>query len=142
MELLKLDDFPLTAFDKIRYGDTDRQGHINNATFLTYLETGRVELIYHPDFRALDENNSFVITSVKLDFIREIKWPGRIDIGTGIIKIGNSSIRLHQQLFQNAQCVASSETVNVQVDVVSGKSKPLSSAAKEILATWRLNPSK
>jgi acyl-CoA thioester hydrolase len=142
MELLKLDDFPLKAFDKIRYGDTDRQGHINNATFLTYLETGRVELIYHPDFRALYEINSFVIASVKLDFIKEIKWPGSIDIGTGITKVGNSSIRLHQQLFQNDQCMASSETVIVQVDDTTGKSRPLSQAAKEMLNTWMLNPSR
>ncbi|MEQ9299800.1 MAG: thioesterase family protein [Cyclobacteriaceae bacterium] len=136
MELLKLDDFPLKAFDKIRYGDTDRQGHINNATFLTYLETGRVELIYHPDFRALDENNSFVIASVKLDFIKEIKWPGSIDIGTGIINIGNSSIRLHQQLFQHDQCMASSETVIVQVNDQKGVSRPLSDRAKEALEKW------
>ena len=25
-----------------RYGDTDRQGHVNNAAFVTFCETGRV----------------------------------------------------------------------------------------------------
>lgn len=27
MKLLALHDFPLQAFDKLRYADTDRQGH-------------------------------------------------------------------------------------------------------------------
>ncbi|MET3446565.1 hypothetical protein [Ralstonia sp. 1138] len=26
-----LSDYPLHSTDKLRYGDTDRQGHINNA---------------------------------------------------------------------------------------------------------------
>ena len=40
--LPKLSDFPSQTYDKLRYGDTDRQGHINNAVFVTFLETGRV----------------------------------------------------------------------------------------------------
>lgn len=139
MELLTLEDFPLKAFDKIRYGDTDRQGHINNANFLTYLETGRVEFLYHPDFWKHAEGASFVIASVKLDFLKEMKWPGQIDIGTGILKVGNSSVRLHQQLFQNGVCVASAETVIVQVDDHSGTSRPLSDTAKQVLTNWLLD---
>ena len=44
-----LSDYPLQSTDKLRYGDTDRQGHINNAVFATYLETGRVEMLFTPD---------------------------------------------------------------------------------------------
>jgi acyl-CoA thioester hydrolase len=137
--LLQLQDFPLKAHDKIRYGDTDRQGHINNANFLTFLETGRVEFLYHPDFWKHAEGASFVIASVKLDFLEEMKWPGQIDIGTGILKVGNSSVRLHQQLFQGDKCVASAETVIVQVDDQNGKSKPLSEAARQAMAQWMLD---
>ena len=41
-----LEQFPIRTYDKLRYADTDRQGHVNNAVFSTFLETGRVELIY------------------------------------------------------------------------------------------------
>ena len=44
-----LDLFPLRTHDKIRYADTDRQGHVNNANFSTFLETGRTEILYNPD---------------------------------------------------------------------------------------------
>ncbi len=27
----KLEDFTYRTYDKLRYGDTDRQGHVNNA---------------------------------------------------------------------------------------------------------------
>ncbi|HDG9121136.1 TPA: acyl-CoA thioesterase, partial [Pseudomonas aeruginosa] len=45
----ELKDFPIHSSDKIRYADTDRQGHVNNAVFATFLETGRVEIIYDPE---------------------------------------------------------------------------------------------
>ena len=103
MRFSTIDAFPLKAFDKVRYADTDRQGHVNNAVFPTFLETGRVEFLYNPAFSILSEGASFVIASLNLNFLDEIIWPGHVDIGTGMLKIGNSSIRIFQQLFQHGK---------------------------------------
>lgn len=138
MKLLTLPDFPLQAFDKLRYADTDRQGHVNNANFSTFLETGRVEFLYHPEYPILQDGFSFVIAALHLNFIEEVSWPGRVDIGTAVLKLGNSSITLYQQLFQQDICVASAETVIVQVDNNSRRSAPLSSAAKQIVEKWQI----
>ncbi len=136
MRFLKYEDFPLRTYDKVRYGDTDRQGHVNNANFSTFLETGRTEVLYHPDFPVLDEGVTFVIASLKLDFLREVLWPGEVQIGTGVLRMGRSSIRLLQQLFQNGECVAKAETVIVQVDGVNKQGTPLTEAAREVLLKW------
>lgn len=138
MKDLQLKDFPLQTYDKIRYADTDRQGHVNNALFATFLETGRVEFLYNPELPILSEGASFVLASLQLNLISELNWPGQVDIGTGIRKIGNSSIKIFQQLFQDGVCAAAAETVIVQVDDSTGKSKPLSDQAKEVLAGWLL----
>lgn len=61
---IRRNDFPLKATDKIRYADTDRQGHVNNALFSTFLETGRVEVLYNPELKILEQNASFVIASL------------------------------------------------------------------------------
>ncbi|MBL7805739.1 MAG: acyl-CoA thioesterase [Saprospiraceae bacterium] len=139
MQTIAFDHFPLRTFDKIRYSDTDRQGHVNNAVFSTYLETGRVELLYKAELALLSTSASFVIAALNLNFIKEILWPGQVDIGTGILKIGTSSIKIYQQLFQNGHCVASAETVIVQVDNSSGQSLPLSEEAKAQLSKWLLD---
>lgn len=138
MSPLDLDNFPLKTFDKIRYADTDRQGHVNNAVFSTFLETGRVEILYNEALPIRSENASFVIASLKLDFFKEIKWPGQVDIGTGILKIGNSSIVLYQKLFQDNIGVAQAETIIVQVHNDSKSSFPLSNQAKQSLSSWLL----
>ena len=72
MKELKLADFPAKTFDKIRYSDTDRQGHVNNAVFSTFLETGRVEIIYNAHWPIILEGLSFVIVSLRLDFFQEM----------------------------------------------------------------------
>ena len=136
---LTLADFPLKTFDKVRYADTDRQGHVNNAVFSMFLETGRVEVLYNADWPILAERSSFVIASLKLEFLKEITWPGQVDIGTGILKIGNSSITLFQRLFQDEECVAQAETIIVQVDDEPRRSSPLTAAARQTLGGWLLS---
>jgi len=128
-----LDDFPFRTFDKLRYADTDRQGHVNNAAFSTFLETGRVEFLYHPDNPLAADGASFVIARLALQFAAEIHWPGQIDIGTAVTRVGNSSVGLHQGLFQEGRCVALADTVIVQMDEQSRKSSALSTTAREFL---------
>lgn len=124
-----LDGYPLRTFDTVRYGDTDRQGHVNNAVFSTYLESGRVALLLDPTAPLADPGAAFVIARLTLDFLGEITWPGRIDIGTGVTAVGRSSVVLQQGLFQGGSCVATGESVIVQVDLGTRCSKPLSDAA-------------
>lgn len=129
-----LDAFPLRSQDKLRYADTDRQGHVNNAVFATFLETGRVEVLYDPERPLADDGASFVIARLALDFRAEITWPGTVDIGTRVGRVGRSSITLDQGLFQDGRLVATAETVIVHVDGESGKGRALSGSARERLA--------
>ncbi len=133
LKKINLEDYPMHSYDKIRYCDTDRQGHVNNALFSSFLETGRVELLYNPEKPLYSDGGAFVIASQKLDLLSEIRWPGKIDIGSGITKIGKSSIRLVQGLYQNGKLCATAETVIVQMDEQTRGSKPLSEETVKVL---------
>jgi len=133
IDKLKLEDFPYQTHDKVRYGDTDRQGHVNNIHFSEFLETGRVEILYQPKQPLHGEACSFVIVQNNLSLLNEIHWPGVVQIGTGVVKLGRSSITFHQQLFQNDVVVAVAETVIVHVDNLTHQSTPLSEHAKAVL---------
>ena len=137
---MQLADFPSTTFDKIRYSDTDRQGHVNNAVFSTYLETGRVEFLYDLTLHTLPKGATFVIAALNLNMKKEVTWPGRIEIGTGITHIGNSSVRMYQRLFKDDVCVADAEAVIVQVDA-QGRSLPLDEATKDAFKSLQLKDS-
>lgn len=138
-ETMNLADFPLQTFDKVRYADTDRQGHVNNAAFATFLETGRVEFLYNPENPLAAEGAAFVIVNLNLNLLAEINWPGRVEIGTAVTKIGRSSVSLVQGLFQDGRCVATAATVIVQMNEQTRKSHPLTDSAKAFLSRHQLS---
>lgn len=124
-----LDHFPAHAQDKLRYGDTDRQGHVNNAVFSSLLETGRVEVLHGEAGPLADAGASFVIARLVLQFVGELQWPGTVDIGTRVARVGRSSVTMEQAIFQDGRCCATGESVIVQVDDATRTSKALSVAA-------------
>ena len=122
-------DFPLRSFDKLRYADTDRQGHINNAVFANSLEIGRAELLYDPAAPMAEPGTAFVIVRLELDFRSEMTWPGEVAIGTAVESVGHTSFKLRQALFQNDRCVALARTVIVQMNDRTHRSCSLSAAS-------------
>jgi acyl-CoA thioester hydrolase len=140
LQTQSLEEFPLISTDKLRYGDTDRQGHVNNAVFMTFLETGRVEVLHRPNSPIYDDNAEFVLVNVNLNLQGEIRWPGEVQIGTAVSKIGKSSITFYQQVFQNEICVASAESVVVQMNTTTRRSQALSETARTSLSAFFLKP--
>jgi acyl-CoA thioester hydrolase len=136
-----LEDFPARTSDKVRYRDTDRQGHVNNAVFATFLETGRVEILFDPGYPLADPGSAFVIARLVLDFRSEVTWPGEVTIGTRVASIGRSSVRLEQAIFQNGKCVATAETAVVQMDETTRRSRSLSQPARDRLSAF-IGPSR
>lgn len=118
--------YPIHARDKLRYGDTDRQGHVNNAVFSTFFETGRVEFLMDPENPILTAGHGFVIARIIIDYRDEIRWPGTVEVGTRVLSVGRSSIRLEQGLFQGERLVATAESVIVHISDETRRSAPLS----------------
>jgi acyl-CoA thioester hydrolase len=136
-ELLQLSDFPAKTYDKLRYGDTDRQGHVNNAVFATMYETGRVDLLESYGGGLLLPDVGFVIARICIDYRGEIFWPGTVDIGSAVKAVGNTSITFTQALFQNGACVSTAESVVVQVDNRTRRPAPLSEDVRARLKALR-----
>ena len=117
--------YSIWTFDKLRYGDTDRQGHVNNAVFATFLETGRVSFLYDDELNLRGPGANFVVVRLEIDFRAELFYPGQIDIGTRVLGIGRTSFRVGQAIFMGETCAATAETVLVLMDDATRKAKPL-----------------
>ncbi|MDR3439747.1 thioesterase family protein [Telmatospirillum sp.] len=111
--------------DVLRYADTDRQGHVNNAVFATFCESGRTSFLCDPATPLAPVGTNFVIARLLLDFLGEILWPGRVDIGTGVLSLGRSSFTLGQGIYVGDRCHATAETVIVLTDEKTRRSTPL-----------------
>jgi acyl-CoA thioester hydrolase len=118
------EDFPHRTVETIRFGDLDRQNHVNNAVFATHFESGRVIILYGPEYGLIVPDASFVLARLAIDFLGEMHWPGHVEIGSAISRVGTSSIGIDQALFVDGVCVATAENVLVLVDKATRKPKP------------------
>jgi acyl-CoA thioester hydrolase len=120
----------------LRYADTDQQGHVNNAVFATFLESGRVAIFYGSEKPIAPAGANFVIARLTLDFLAEVHWPGEVEIGTTVLRLGNSSFTLGQGIFFQKKCVATAETVIVLIDESTRKSRPLPDETRKALQSY------
>jgi acyl-CoA thioester hydrolase len=120
-----LNDYPHVRQENVRYGDTDRQGHVNNAVFSTFFECSRTSILYDPARNLITPDREFVIVKLEVEYLAELGWPGTVEIGTRVVRLGRSSIVCEQAIFQNGVCAAISSNVMVMIDVVTRKSAAL-----------------
>ena len=134
----QLADFPHRVTDNIRFGDLDPQGHVNQATFLTYFETGRVTMFRNKDLGIGILGLTYVLVRIEVDYIRELLWPGTIDIGSGIAEFGRSSFKVAEAIFRDGGLAATARATLVCMDIRTRKSTPLPQAAIDQLSKFKL----
>lgn len=128
-----MSDFDLTKRDTyrhwspvtIRFSDQDSLAHINNVALSQYFEVGRTAYVYDVIRKAGPEavaKVEFILARVVIDFIAELHYPGAVDVGARIIRLGNKSMTSGYGIFSGERCIATSEAVNVFYDMKSRKS--------------------
>jgi acyl-CoA thioester hydrolase len=133
----RLADFPHRVTDIIRYADLDPQGHVNNAVFATYFETGRVALFRDPDLGIGVSNATYVLVRQEIDFLHELRWPGHVEIGTALAEFGRSSFTVAQTIFHGDVCAAAGRATLVMLDTETRRARPLAQDAIARLEKWK-----
>ncbi|MCC7253574.1 thioesterase family protein [Hyphomicrobium sp.] len=118
-------DYPIRTSEKLRFADTDRNGHISNTAFAVCCQNARMEILYDRNRVPLSFDAQFVIVRFELQFHREMHWPGTVEIGTRLERIGRCSVTMGQCLFQNGRHVASATSTVVLIDPSTRRTTPL-----------------
>ena len=132
-DLTRRETFAVWARDILRFGDTDRLGHVNNAVFSTFFETGRVAALYPAGRSIAPSGMTWVIARLALDYRAEILWPGEVEVGTCVLRLGRSSATFGQGLFVEGTCRATAESVIVMMDMKTRKSASMPEATRAAL---------
>jgi acyl-CoA thioester hydrolase len=117
-------EFSHWTTDTVRFGDLDRQNHVNNAVYSTYFETGRVLVLRDPDLRLIVPDCQYALVRAEIDFIAEMHWPGTAEIGTAFVGVGTSSLTLRQVVFVGEQCSATAVNTLVLIDGGTRRPRP------------------
>ena len=105
---------------EVRYGDLDPQGHVNNASYLTYLEQARIAYIRN---LGLWEKKSFldvgiILADVQITFQKPILFHDLIQVGVKITRLGNKSLTMQYEIegIESRELFARASTVLVTYD--------------------------
>jgi acyl-CoA thioester hydrolase len=134
----QLSDYPHRVSEIIRFGDLDPQGHVNQAVFLTYFESGRVAMFRDPDLGIGVPGITYVMVRMEVDYLKELRWPGNLEVGTGISEFGRSSFKAAQAIFRDGICVATGRATLVCMDLATRRATPLPDEAVARLSRWKL----
>jgi acyl-CoA thioester hydrolase len=132
----RLDDFPYRLSDNVRYADLDPNQHVNNAVYASYFETGRVTLMKDRGYGLMPDGVTWIMVRLDMHFRAELRWPGTIELGLGVVKFGRTSVTFDQVVFAGSTCVASAQSVSVLIDEVSRKPTPLTEAIIGNFQRW------
>lgn len=118
--------------DIIRFSDLDILGHVNNVAYMVFFETGRVaflEQLGQPP-RDREHGPTFVLAHIAADYLAELYYPGTVDIGTSLRRVGSSSFHLGHGIFHDGVCRAIATSIIVHVQGRPLKAVPLTDEHK------------
>jgi|YNPMSStandDraft_2_1061718.scaffolds.fasta_scaffold00472_13 acyl-CoA thioester hydrolase len=125
----ELKKFKIQTPISVRYNDLDTLKHVNNATYLVYLEEARVHyakqvLGWNGDLNQLD----MLLAHVKVDFLLPIFLNSPLVIHTRVNKIGNKSFEMEYLLVIEEierKLAAKANTVLVYYDMRMQQTAPI-----------------
>jgi acyl-CoA thioester hydrolase len=121
IDLTDREAFAFWTRDNVRFSDVDRYAHINNIAIATYCETGRVEFAETLWPGATSGSGAgWVIVRLTVTFRTQAHYPGNVEIGTRVERVGRSSCTLGQGLFKDGVCFATADSVLVWVNLADG----------------------
>jgi len=129
--------YPHWCSDTVRFSDQDAAGHINNVALCAYLETARLTFIRDMGMMGRGEDGVRGISAgMTVSFLAESHWPGKVELGTGVIKVGTSSITVGSAAFKDELCIVAAEMTVVRL---KGKTPhPIDEAFRQHLERFRL----
>ncbi|GAB3544761.1 thioesterase family protein [Noviherbaspirillum agri] len=121
----------------IRWGDMDAMGHVNNTVYFRYLEQARIEWFTEAGCDPDPNGEGPVIINAHCTFIKQLKYPGEIEVRTYVGVPGRSSFETYQEIrrLDEPDVLASQGGAKVVwVNFPSEKSVPLPDRVRALLA--------
>ena len=83
---------------QIRFNDVDKFGHVNNTVYFQFYDTAKTDYIATVCKGVDWERLAIVVVKIEAEFVSQIKGDDHIAGRTRIVKIGNKSFHLEQDV--------------------------------------------
>lgn len=117
-----------------RFSDTDALGHINNTVIPVWFLEARepVLRLFSP---TLDmQSAALAVVRIEIDYLAETRFGSDVEIRTRVARLGNSSLQLAQEVWQDDRLTARGLATLVNFDPQARRAAPIPEAARQALS--------
>ena len=111
--------------DKLRLTAVDHQHHVNNAIFAVLYTSVRADFLAAYVRPLVGKADMFAMVKITIEYLAEMHYPGQVEVGIVIKRLGSSSITFAQAMYKDGVCVSVAEAVMVLLDPLTRRAKPL-----------------
>jgi acyl-CoA thioester hydrolase len=120
---------------EVRFRDLDALGHVNNAVYLTYLESARIAWWLHVTRRSGLAALDMMLARVEVDYRSPVRFGESLDVGVRCASLGRSSFVVELEVSERSarRLIAEARKVLVSYDFASGRSRPLTPELRALI---------
>ena len=135
-----MSEFPFSCAVELRYSDVDAMNHVNNAVYVTLLETARLRLWReHFGFAGSAREIPLIVARVAVDYRAPVGIEEPVEIGLAVKHIGRTSFTLVYRIEASGHLAAEAETVQVHYDYGKARAVPITGELLGKLEALRLS---
>jgi acyl-CoA thioester hydrolase len=94
----KMEGYRFVHMRDVEFRDVDAADHVNNAVYLTYLETARIAYLVEALGADLAYELSLILANITVDFRSPARFPERLQIGARITRVGTKSFVMEHEI--------------------------------------------
>jgi acyl-CoA thioester hydrolase len=113
----------------VRFDDLDSYGHVNNVTFLEYLQEARIDFAHRYLADALAPHEASVVVHQAIDYLNPVPFRTEpLQVGVWVSRIGTSSFEVSCDVRDDDTVFARALVTLVAYDVAEQRPRALSAA--------------
>ena len=120
---------------EVRFRDLDVLGHVNNAVYLTYMESARMAWWFHVTRKRDLRDIGVILARIEVDFRSPASYGDTLDVGVACASIGRSSFALELDVtdHRTRRLVAEGRAVMVRFDYAANRPVPISGELRQLI---------
>ena len=126
--------YPVSVAIPVAWGEMDAFQHVNNVSYVRWLETGRIAYFGKIGFleRMKREGIGPILAKLVIEYRRPVVFPDTVRVDVTTTRIGRSSFTLGYRVWSEAQDaeVLTAEDVIVVMDYRASKTAPVDEALR------------
>ncbi len=139
------EDYRYKATYRVRFAETDLQGVVFWANYLTYMDTAQMDYLRDiglPYHEMRKENYDLVAVEAHVEYKAPARFDDLLEVYTRVSEVGNSSFRMDFEVCkaEGGELIAKGKTIHCIVAGDTGRSIRVPARMRQLIRDFEKNP--